>query len=241
MRCLFVLLLTVLFVPAFSQFSDSVFYHLKFSAQGIYNKTNDNRAFTLNNALNFSIRKKYIGFNTSSNWIYGRQNGKLSNNDFSSVQNVDILKETRKLYYWALMSFASSYSLKINYQFQAGGGIGYNLLNEKTAELVISDGLLFDASDLTLNDSTQIIYQALRNSLRIKHRWQKGAISWEGTHFWQPAISDVSDYIIRSTTSISLRLRKWLSVSGGLTYNKVSLTNRENLLVNFGLTVDHFF
>lgn len=223
------------------QFNDSTYYNLRFSSQGIYNKTTDIRSFTLNNALGFSIRKKYIGLTSSNNWIYGQQNSKLTNNDFNSVLNVDVLKDTRRLYYWALMSFSSSYSLKINYQFQAGGGIGYNVLNKNSAEIVLSNGLLFEASEVVLKDSSKIIYQALRNSLRIKHRWQKGMFSWEGTHFWQPNLSDFNDYIIRSNTTISVRLKKWLSISGGLTFNKITRTNRENLLVNFGITFDHYF
>lgn len=240
-RSIFIIVLLFAVFSSFGQFSDSVFHNLKFSSQGIFNKTTDARSFTLTNNLGFSIKKKYIGLTSSNNWIYGRQNSKLNNNDFSSVLNMDVLKDVQKLYYWALMSFASSYSLKINYQFQAGGGIGYNFVNKKTFELVVSDGLLFESSDLGIKDSTRVIYQALRNSLRVKHRLQKGLITWEGTHFWQPNLSDFGDYIIRSNTTVSLRLKKWLSISGGLTFNKITRTNRENLLMNFGLTLDHYF
>jgi hypothetical protein len=224
------------------QFNDSTHYHVKYSTTGIINKTNDARSFVLNNVLGFQVNKEKFSLNSSNAWIYGRQGSRLTNNDFTTALNLDYLKDKQRLYYWALATFTSSYSLKIDYQFQAGGGIGYNFINKEAAELVISDGLLYETSDLKLVTGEQDIYQTVRNSLRIKYRWDVNKlVVLEGMHFWQPSLQRFDDYIIRSVSSLSVKLRSWLSLTAAVTYNKLSRTDRENLLVNFGLTAEKFF
>jgi hypothetical protein len=223
-----------------AQFNDSTFYYIRFSSQGMYNQTNDISAFTFNNALNFTINKKKVSLNSSNNWIYGEQDNRLTNNDFASVLNLDLFKDTRRLYYWGLASYTTSYSLKINYQFQAGAGLGLNIINKPDAELVVSNGLLYETSDLQL-DTARDIYQTVRNSLRVKHRLTYNAIRWDGTFFWQPSLQDIDDYILRATTTLAVKLKTWLSITGGLTYNKLSRTNRENLLINFGLVAEKYW
>ena len=68
-----------------SQFNDSVHHYLKYEISGMINKTNDGRSYVLNNGLTFNINKKRTELSSSNNWIYGRQNDVLINNDFSSV------------------------------------------------------------------------------------------------------------------------------------------------------------
>lgn len=227
---------------AFCQYNDSIHYHIKYGASGSINRTSDARSFILSNALAFNISKKTFSLNSSNQWIYGRQNTQLINNDFSSGFNFDILKELQRLYYWGLASYTSSYSLKIKYQFQGGAGIGYNIFNTRDLELVISEGLLAEASDLQVGATGREIYQTFRNSLRLKHRWAvNNFLEMEGTHFWQPSLSSFSDYIIRSSLSLSIKLRKWLNVTAASIYNTLSRTKRENLFLNFGLTADTYF
>ncbi len=224
------------------QFNDSTHQLVKYDITGIMNRTNDNRAFVLNNVIAFTLKKKHIIFTSTSGWIYGTQNRNLSNNDFNSVANMDILKDTRRVYYWALASFTSSYSLKILQQTQMGGGVGFNVLNRDKLEMVISDGLLYEFSQLKLDSVNRKNYQTVRNSLRIKHRLViNDMITLNGTHFWQPSLKDIGDYIIRSNATLSIRLKKWLVLSGGLTYNHVSRTNRENLLFSIGLGFEKYF
>jgi hypothetical protein len=227
---------------ASAQFNDSTHYHVKYSTTGIVNKTNDAKSFVLNNALGLQVNKEKYTINSNNTWVYGRQGSSLTNNDFNAVMNVDVLKNQQKLYYWGLVSFTSSYSLKIYHQFQAGAGIGYSIINDSLAELVVSDGLLYDNSDLLLPSGKRDNYNTVRNSLRIKHRWViNNLLSFEGTHFWQPSLKDISDYILLSSATLSIKLRKWLSLSSGVTYNKISRTGRENLLINFGLTAETYF
>lgn len=239
-------LITVIFticcLGASAQFSDSTPHYIRYDITGILNKTNDARSYVINTGLNFTIRKKEYSLSTSNNWVYGRSGGNLSNNDFFSALNLDYLKDVQKLYYWVLATYTTSYSLKINYQFQAGGGIGYNFVNRKNFELVVSDGLLYEAGSVQPTELEKDVYQTVRNSLRVKHRLNFNEIvSLNGTYFWQPSLDDIGDYVIRSATTCSVKLRKWLNISAGLTYNKISRTNRDNLLITIGLSAEKYF
>lgn len=236
------ILLLGLCCPVRAQFNDSTHYHIKYATTGIINRTNDARSFVLNNALLFQVNKKKLSFNSNSSWIYGRQDAALTNNDLSTALNADYLREVQRFYYWALASFASSYSLKINYQFQAGAGVGYNIIKKTDVELEVSDGLLYESSDLKLADDMRDIYQTVRNSLRIRYRWDiNKLVVVEGMHFWQPSLLRIDDYIIRSNSALSIKLSSWLSFTTSFTYNKINRTNRENLLLNFGLTAEKYF
>lgn len=226
----------------FAQFSDSVHYYARFATTGIINRANQGKSFVLNNAIAFSVNKKTVALNSSAAWIYGQQDGRLINNDFTTGLNLDLYKDTRKLYYWGLLNLSSSYSLNINQQFQGGGGIGYNIVNQPAIEIVVSDGPLYERSSLKTDDTANDNYQTLRNSLRLRHRWViNNTITWDGMHFWQPSLLKLDDYIIRSSSNISIKLKKWLSLTSSVTYNKLSRTNRENLLISFGIVAENYF
>jgi len=123
-----------------AQFTDSTHHYIKYVATGIINRTNAAKSFVVNNALSFSISRKNVSFNSNGSYVYGKQDGRLTNNDLIAGFNFDLFKDTRKWYYWGLANYTSSYSLNINNQFQTGIGPGYNFINKKNAELVISDG-----------------------------------------------------------------------------------------------------
>jgi hypothetical protein len=241
-QVLFFLIMMQFAVCCYPQFSDSVHYHIKYSATGIINKTNQASSFVLNNSFAFGVNKKKITLNTLNSWIYGIQNNRMSNNDFSSFFNFDYLKETRKIYYWGIASYVTSYSLNINKQFQTGAGIGYNVVTRANAEVVLSNGILYETSDLINADGVNERYQTVRNSLRIKHRWQvSDRLKFEGAYFWQPSFERFDDYIIRTDMSVAVKLRKWLSLTSMFTYNRISRTDRENWLINFGLVAENYF
>ena len=227
---------------AFCQFNDSIHHHFAFTSTGVYNKTKDQQSFVFNNAIAFEVNKKRIAYNTGASWIYGTQNKQLSNNDFSAAANVDYLKDIHRLYYWALVNYDNSYSLKINYRFQSGVGVGYIFSKQPNFNLEVSDGFVFETSDLTDPNIGKDVYQTVRNSLRVKYRWSYNkTFSLEGTNFYQPSVIDFSDYILKLNNKLSVKLNKWLSVTAAMTYNKISRTNRENLLLTYGLTVENYY
>ena len=227
---------------AFSQFSDSVHHHFTFASTAIYNKTKDVSSFVLNNNTGLEIKQKKVAFSTAASWIYGKQQKILSNNDVSFFANIDYLKDVQKLYYWALLNFDESYSLKINYRFQSGVGLGYTFVKTPQLDLELSDGFVYETSDLTDPVLGKDVYQTVRNSLRLKYRWSyKNTFVIQGTDFVQPSIISLKDYILKFSNQLSVKLNQWLSINASMEYNKINRTKRENLLITYGLAVSKYF
>ncbi len=221
-----------------AQYNDSTFYHLTLSATGSLNETNTGNAYLLNNSLNFGIKKKNIVLNSTSSWLYGKQNSQLSNNDFSSTLNFNLYPGIPHFYYWGLLNYASSYSLKINHQTQAGLGIAYNFFDKENFNLNVSNGLLYDNSNLLSNNR----YHTYRNSLRLQYRIViKELILFEGSNFLQNSLTNGNDYIIRSTNRLGIKLKKWISLTSSLNYNRMNITRSENLNLTYGITIDQYF
>jgi hypothetical protein len=136
------------------------------------------------------------------------------------------------------VNYNTSYSLKINNQLLAGGGVAYSVVDSKNAYLNFSDGVLYDQSDLLIND----IYHTYRNSFRVNFHFSfHDVVVLDGSNFLQNSFDRGSDYIIKSTTTASFKIRKWISLTTALTYNKMNITNSQNLLLTYGLTIDKYF
>jgi hypothetical protein len=236
-RLTFTLLILFCCNLSYAQYNDTTHYRLTLAASGSINKTNDAQAYLLNNSLNFGINQKNVMLSSTNTWVYGQQNSVRTNNDFSSILFFDINKAHR-FYYWGLANYNTSYSLKINNQWLAGGGIAYRILDDKDAHLSISDGILFDQSSLLAS----LNYNTFRNSLRVQfHFTVKDIVTFDGSNFLQNSLSNSNDYIIRSTTTMGLKLRKWISLTTALTYNDMQITNSSNLVFTYGITMDKFF
>lgn len=246
-RALFLLLQLLAFVgnprSASAQFTDTTHYHIRYTSTGIYNRTEANRSYLFTNSLRLGTKHERLEGNAAITWLYGAQADRLTNNDFTSAVDVNYHSQLPHLYYWGLGIFEKSYSLKVNNRTQAGLGFAYNLVDRRDSlYLNISDGLLYEYSDLQLADGSRELYSSIRNSLRLRTRIRiRRTLTFEGTGFLQNSLQRRDDYIIRSTASLSLQLRRWLALTSALTYNKVARTQRENLLLTFGLTVENWF
>jgi hypothetical protein len=227
---------------ACSQYTDSTTHYIGYSATGVINKTNDGSSYVLNNNLRFGVRKKKVSLNTAAGWIYGENNGNRTNNDFTAALDFNLFTKKQHFYYWGLATYEKSQSLKINDRAQVGLGAAYNVVENPTIFLNLSDGILFENSDLFLPDGKRDLYTTFRNSFRLRYRWtHKNILVIDGTHFLQNSVTDISDYVIKSISTVSLKLTKWLNFTSSVTYNKVNRTERENLLITFGLTLEKYF
>jgi hypothetical protein len=226
-----------------AQYTESTRHHGRFTATGSINRTTKGTAYLFNNGLRLGMRRKKISLNANTGWVYGQQQNILTNNDFTAVGDANFYTDTgRKFYFWALGSYTLSYSLKINNQVQAGAGIAYSFVDSRHWYLNLSEGLLYEHSDVIKADSSQIIYNTIRNSLRLSFRINyKERISFEGRGFWQPSLRDSEDYIVKTNLGLNFRLNSWLSFTSALIYNKFNLTQSENLLFTYGLTVERYF
>jgi len=221
-------------------------YHISFAGTGSINKAINDITYLFNNDLNFGVDHEKFSLNFDNNWVYGTDHHTKTNNDFLSVLQMDWNKPKAKpgFYYWALASYNTSYSLKVNNQVLAGAGIAYSLINDTTnhLSLSLSDGPVYDYSDLVLPDSTHVNYSTLRNSFRLHFHFEvkKGLIALDGVDFLQNSFKG-ADYIIRSVTTLSLKLNKWLDLTSSLNYNEQRRTESSNLIFTYGFRVGKRF
>jgi len=241
----FILLLLIIagcFTKSAAQFNDSIQHYINYATTGVVNRTNESQSFLISNALRFQIKKKRIALNNSNSFIYGEQQQRITNRDLSL--NLDFIVQTTlpHFYYWGLINYDKSYSLKINNRIQTGIGVAYSIFDKPAIFVNISDGILYENSNLIITDSTNNAYETFRNSLRLRFRIIiKEMVTLNSTSYFQNSLSDGNDYIIQSVNNLSIKLKKWLSFTTAVTYNKVQRTHRENLLLTFGLTAEKYF
>jgi hypothetical protein len=225
-----------------AQYSDSTSYYAGYTSTGSYNSTNSSSAYLLNNGIKLGARKKSLSLNSTNKWLYGEQNKVLTNNDVSSVWDLNLYKTFPHFYYWGLFNYNKSYSLKINHQLQAGAGVAYNLVDTKPVILNVSDGIIYDYSDIILTDSVREVYGTPRNSFRLQVKVNlKERFIFNGNGFLQNSLEDAEDYIIKSDISLSVKLKKWLSITSAFSYNEMSRTKTSNLLLTYGITIEKYF
>lgn len=241
MRFLFFLIGYFALQPCFAQYSDSIHHRLQVSSTGNLNRTVDGQSYLFNNAVNFGIRKKKFEFNASNGWVYGSNTEKLSNNDFTSTLDFN-LYQTPRFYYWGLGAYTTSYSLNINNRVQGGLGVAYDFFDSEDIRLNISEGALFEYGEVMIPDSSMRYYHIIRNSLRLKFMYRvEDRFKISASGFWQPSFEDFNDYLLNGDLTISWRLYKWINLSAGAKYEKVTLTNRENVLLTYGIVLERFF
>lgn len=239
--CTFGILLMSL--AAMAQFNDSTHHYIRYAATGVINQTNNTKSYLITNAIRYNMRKKNKSVNFSSSYVYGQQMRVVSNQDFNTALDFNLFpKDSSKLYYWGRVNYDKSFSLNINGRIQGGFGVAYNFFDNQQRFLNISEGILFEKSDLKLTDSTNNVYAILRNSIRLRYRFAIGKIIVvDGTNFIQNSLKDKNDYILSISNNLSLKLRTWLSFTTAVTYNRINNTGRDNLLITFGLQAERYF
>ncbi|HEY8970317.1 MAG TPA: hypothetical protein VIM64_14535 [Puia sp.] len=229
-----------------THYADTIRYHYSYSGTGNINNTNTVRSYLLSNAVSFSAVKKRDALNFSSSWVYGSQQGNLTNNDFTSTADFNWYKTLRHCYYWGLLTYNTSLSLQVNHLIQGGLGFGYNLIDKKHATFIVSDGILYEKGDLQDilygtpqgNIHQRDRYQVFRNSFRIKYHFViHDRITLDGVEMIQHSLATIHNYILNLSASGSVRLSKWLSVTAAFSFNKFTRTRSENTLLTFGITI----
>lgn len=236
-------LLTIPAQKTFAQFSDSVHHRVKVAASGTFNRTSDGVTYLLNNSANYSVKKQRFVMNANTAWLYGSNPAKLTNNDVNSSLDFNVYnKKNPDFYYWGLVNFTSSYSLKINEQIQSGLGLAYRVINREGLMFSVSDGLIYERSNIIQPDSNELRYQTFRNSLRLQLNYKyKDIIIITGAGFWQPSLQYANDYIITTNLNIGFKIWRWVTLNTTLNYNIVSRTEKENFIITYGIVFERFF
>ncbi len=228
-----------------AQSKDST-YFIRYGLTGIINRTNEASSYTIANDLNFNAKKKKVVLNSSSSWVYGQQQKRLTNNDFTTaVDVIRYFKENpaeRKFYYWVHTAYETSFSLRVNSRLQSGAGGAWNIMKTDTLAINLSDGILYESTNLKVSETSNDVYSTFRNSFRLRFRYTLNKkITIESISLLQNSLSQKTDYIISSNTMLSFKLLDWVSLKSSLQYNKVNRNKRENLFITFGLTAEKYF
>ena len=239
---LFVVLFALCSLQTNAQFNDSVFHHAGVFSTGSLNQTDANSAYLLNNVVKYGIKKKSYGLTASGGWTYGEQNAELTNNDINTNFLFDVNSSVAHLNYWGLANYQSSFSLKINNQYQGGAGLAFDLIDRKQEKLNVSNGLLYESNDINTSDTTRLRYNTLRNSLKLQFSGNvMDRVSINGSFFYQNSFNDGKDYIVKANLTLLLQIRKWLNFTATYAYNRVNITNKENSLFTYGITVEKYY
>lgn len=229
-----------------SHHTDTPHVHYNYSGTGSLNNTNSLRSLVVDNHVKLSLLERSSAINFTNDWVYGKQNAVLTNNDYSGSLDIGIYKTLAHFYYWGMANYTTSVSLLIHHQEQVGLGPGYNLIDKKKAALLVSDGVIYENGDLydslyggsNGNHYRRDIYYVFRNSVHLLFRWLiRDRYSLEGSGFLENAFSDLADYNLRITGSASVKLEKWLALTTAVAYNRFTRTRSRNTLVTFGLTI----
>ena len=229
-----------------SHHTDTAHFHYNYAGTGTLNNTNYMKSFVVSNALKLSLLENSSAINFINNWVYGKENSALTNNDFSSSLDIGIYKTLKHFYYWGMANYTTSVSLLIHEQEQIGLGPGYNLIDKKTAVLLVSEGPLYEKGDLYDSlyggpggDTYQHdVYHEFRNSFHLLFHWViKGKYTFDGSGFIQNDFANWSDYNLRLNGNVSVKLQKWLALTAAAAYNEFTRTRSRNTLITFGLTV----
>ena len=235
------LVMVAVFTCVKAQYNDTTHYYIGIASTGTYNRTNTSETFLLSNTLRGGIRQKKFAFNALNKFLYGRNNIRLTNSDFTSVWDFNYYTNYKRLYSWALLTYNSIYSLKVNSQLQTGLGMAFELIDNQKVQVNVSDGLLYDFSDITILDTVHDKYQTLRNSFRLQYKMTAGNLSFRVVGFIQNSFEYRKDYIIKSDATLAYRFRKVLSLTMQGTYNKMNRTGKETLFLTYGLSYEKYF
>ncbi len=225
-----------------AQFNDTIHSYISLSATGNFNRTNEIRSSLSSNTFEFKRRSAKLAANTSLRYIFGKQNGEVANNDFYGLQELNKYIRTQRFYAWVLASYAQIYSLGIRHQFQTGPGLAYTILQKQYVSFNISDGIIYEYRQLRDEKISNLRDQAIRNSLRLQLKGNlNDVVSLTSTFFLQNSLADARDAIIREETELQLRVHKVLTLTGKLQYNLLTSTEKETLLLTWGLTYRNYF
>lgn len=238
-------LITFLLLGSFfscAQFNDTLTHYARVAASGNLNRSNNTSTYLLANEARYSVKKKRTTLNTVATWLYGEQGSRLTNNDFITTTDFNLYRDSSNLYYWALVNYTASYSLKINNQLQGGLGLAYNFVNTATAWLNLSDGILYERSRLATGDPAINQYHTFRNSLRFSYKFViKKMVTINGTNFLQLSLTHGNDYIVRTSNSLGIKLNQWIVIGTTVSYNQFKRTGTENLFFTYGIVAEKYF
>ena len=224
--------------------SDTLQYKLGLANTGILNHTRLLNAYTLSNTVKLGIKGRKTELDAAANYTYGVTDNELVNNDFTgNLSGNRYVFADRRFYIWGLGAYESSYSLGVASRTQVGGGIAWSPIDSPRAYLNFSEGVLVETANIRQPDGNTVTNQTLRNSFRFRFRFasEGDRVVFEGTNSIQNSFKDFNDYLLRLNNALTVKVYKGIGLTAAVAYNKITATDRENLLLTLGFKVDYIF
>jgi hypothetical protein len=204
-------------------------FRYRFSTDGTVTSGNVNRALIqFATSLDWNLHKTFK-LSSSPSYIYGKQNKVLAEREVFADLRASFLYEKR-FYYLAFSSFERSNLRKINNRFVGAGGIGFKLVQKKTAYISVTNVLLYEKTDFVINEKFPD-RNLWRNSTRLfgEYTFDGGKMSLSHTLYVQPSITEKNfrwngNLILRYQVSKNVSLRSMMENS----YESIVVPGRQN-------------
>ncbi len=204
-------------------------FRYRFSTDGTVTSGNVNRALIqFATSLDWNLHQTFK-LSSSPSFVYGKQNKVLAEREAFADLRASFLYEKR-FYYLAFTSFEQSNLRKINHRFVGAAGIGFKLVQKKTAYISITNVLLYEKTDFVVNEKFPD-RNLWRNSTRLfgEYTFDGGKMSLSHTLYLQPSITEKNfrwngNLILRYQVSKNVSFRSMMETS----YESIVVPDRKN-------------
>jgi len=199
-----IFLIPIIFISSGLYSQDTIKMSYKFDLNGVLNNVNGVSRTIVNTSASNSVKWKKFESSVGTDYQLLSDNGINSVNDFTLRVQPRIVEAHYSVFGFGQLS--SLESKKITQRFEGGVGGGRTILKTKYLESTLSYAILFynnNFQDLTHREG-------LRHSPRFQ-AWGKidnYKLNYFFEIFYQPATSDVNDYILRSKSTLGFDLNK---------------------------------
>jgi hypothetical protein len=229
--------------------SDSIRWQIKFNSTASVLDGNVARTLLLNR-LEVAHANKNWGVSTRNDYQYGLTRYILTENDFISY-NFFYLKPLSKVYPYVMGLLETNLRRKIDFRYQFGPGVSWNVINTKPSILKLSltgtyehtkyAGVIFD--DEKYNGSNTIETWRITGRIFGKHTLKsKVRISYE--FWWQQSLNESINYRYHTEEAIELPVTKHISFRTAVrySYENIELIGLKpyDLFWTYGLTITNF-
>jgi hypothetical protein len=105
----------------------------------------------------------------------------------------------------------------IQFRYLTGAGLGWNVLERDSFKFRVGTLPMYEYEELTTN----VIERNFRQSTYVLLFFKLNMLEFQSINYYQPKVTDFSDYRFSSSSSVEFTLRKWLkyNVSFDLLYD----------------------
>ncbi|TAE22261.1 MAG: DUF481 domain-containing protein [Cytophagales bacterium] len=232
--------------------SDSIPLQMKFTTTGSYLDGVVNRLLLVNRA-EIAYSRPTWGFSSRNDYQFGRTFYRQTENDVLSY-NFLYLKPMRRSYPYLMLLVETHYRRKINFRYQPGIGISYNLIQTPHNLLKVSltgsfehskfGGTNFDNYQNT--DPTNDVIETWRATGRVfgRHRLLNNRLRLLYEVWFQQSVLDGANFRYHTDDALEFPLSKKVAFRLGFryTFENVKLVGNKpyDLFLTYGITLANF-